>query len=78
MSRQKGISIYPFHAWLKDNCEYIVKAAHYGFTRPFTSVLSIDTSKKAEIISEFKKTIEFAEKKVFKLLQMLLQIFLQN
>ncbi len=63
MTREKGISIYPFHASLKDNCEYIEKAAHYGFTRAFTCLLSIDTSKKAEIISEFKKTIEFAEKK---------------
>ncbi len=63
MTREKGISIYPFHASLKENCEYIEKAAHYGFTRAFTCLLSVDTSKKNEIIEEFKKTIEFAEKK---------------
>ena len=63
MTREKGISIYPFHASLKENCEYIEKAAHYGFTRAFTCLLSVDTSKKNEIIEEFKKTIEYAEKK---------------
>ena len=63
MTREKGISIYPFHASLKENCEYIEKAAHYGFTRAFTCLLSVDTSKKKEIVEEFKKTIEFAEKK---------------
>ena len=63
MTREKGISIYPFHASLKENCEYIEKAAHYGFTRAFTCLLSVDTSKKDEIVAEFKKTIEYAEKK---------------
>ncbi len=63
MQREKGISIYPFHASLKDNLEYIEKAAHYGFTRAFTCLLSVDTSKKDQIIKEFKETIEFAEKK---------------
>ncbi|MGL4388700.1 MAG: DUF871 domain-containing protein [Brevinema sp.] len=62
MEKEKGISIYPFHAELKQNLEYIEKAAHYGFTRAFTCLLSIDTSKKAEIINEFKTTIQHAEK----------------
>lgn len=63
MTREKGISIYPFHASLQENLTYIEKAAHYGFTRAFTCLLSVDTTKKAEIVKEFKETIEFAEKK---------------
>lgn len=62
MTREKGISIYPLHADLKQTLEYIEKAAHYGFTRAFTCLLSVDTSKKDEIIKEFKETITYAEK----------------
>ncbi|MGL4677463.1 MAG: DUF871 domain-containing protein [Brevinema sp.] len=63
MTREKGISIYPFHASQKEIYEYIEKAAHHGFTRAFTCLLSVDTSKKNEIVNEFKSIIEFAEKK---------------
>ncbi|MGL4394637.1 MAG: DUF871 domain-containing protein [Brevinema sp.] len=62
MTKEKGISIYPFHADLKQNLEYIEKAAHYGFTRAFTCLLSVDTDRKDEIVKEFKTTIEHAEK----------------
>ncbi|MGL4562355.1 MAG: DUF871 domain-containing protein [Brevinema sp.] len=62
MTKEKGISIYPFHADFKDNLEYIEKAAHFGFTRAFTCLLSVDTSKKEEIIKEFTQTIQYAEK----------------
>ncbi len=63
MTREKGISIYPFHASQKEILEYIEKAAHYGFTRAFTCLLSVDATKKDEIVKEFKSIIEFAEKK---------------
>ncbi len=63
MTREKGISIYPFHATQKEIFEYIEKAAHYGFTRAFTCLLSVDATKKNEIVKEFKSVIEFAEQK---------------
>ncbi|MGL4367623.1 MAG: DUF871 domain-containing protein [Brevinemataceae bacterium] len=62
MNREKGISIYPFHTSFEDNCSYIEKAAHYGFTRAFTCLLSVDTSRKDEIVKEFKETILWANK----------------
>jgi len=68
MTREKGISVYPMHASLQDNCTYIEKAAHYGFTRMFTCLLSVDTSKKNEIIKEFKETIFFATKLGFQVI----------
>lgn len=68
MTREKGISIYPFHAPKKDIFEYIEKAAHYGFTRAFTCLLSVDATKKEAIVTEFKDIIEFAEKKGIRVL----------
>ena len=60
--KEKGISFYPMHASIKENCEYIEKAAHFGFTRAFTCLLSVEISRKNDIIKEFKETIQFADK----------------
>lgn len=51
-----GFSVYPAHAKLDDNLEYIDKANKYGYKRIFTCLLSVDGDKK-KIIEEFKKTI---------------------
>lgn len=57
--RQLGISVYPLHASLEDNKNYITLAAKYGFKRVFTCLLSISGDKEA-IVNEFKATIEHA------------------
>ncbi len=57
--RELGISIYPFHATLEENKNYIKLASKYGYTRVFTCLLSVD-GEKDKIISEFKETIQCA------------------
>ena len=57
--KQLGISIYPFHATLEENKNYIELAAKYGYKRVFTCLLSVDGDKEV-ILKEFKDTIEHA------------------
>lgn len=57
--RRLGISIYPEHASLEQNKEYIEKAAKNGFKRIFTCLLSVEKPKE-EIKQEFKEMIDTA------------------
>mgnify|MGYP000872139318 CR=1 FL=1 len=59
--RKVGFSVYPTHAELEENLEYIEKANKYGFNRVFTCLLSASGDKE-KVFSEFKKTIEYANK----------------
>ncbi len=59
--RELGISIYPFHATLEENKNYIEMAAKYGYRRVFTCLLSVEGDKDA-IINEFKETIAHANR----------------
>jgi hypothetical protein len=56
-----GISVYPNHAKLEDNLNYIEMASKYGFKRIFTCLLSVEGDKEV-IINEFKTMIEHANK----------------
>ncbi|MCK5779581.1 MAG: DUF871 domain-containing protein [Psychrilyobacter sp.] len=58
--RRLGISVYPEHAPLEKNKEYISTAAKYGFDRIFTCLLSV-TGDKDSIVKEFKETIDHAK-----------------
>ena len=60
--RRLGISIYPEHASLDQNKQYIDVAARHGFKRIFTCLLSVDKPK-AEVEAEFKELIDFAHEK---------------
>lgn len=59
--RELGISIYPFHATLDENKNYIEMAAKYGYKRVFTCLLSVEGDKNA-IVNEFKETIAYANR----------------
>lgn len=54
-----GISVYPEHASLERNKEYISQAAKYGFKRIFSCLLSVDKPKE-EIIADFREMIDHA------------------
>lgn len=54
--RQLGISVYPGHASMQDNINYIKLAHKYGFKRIFTCLLSVEGDKK-KIVKEFKETV---------------------
>lgn len=55
-----GISIYPEHATLQQNLDYITLAAKYGCTRVFSCLLSITGKTKEEIKDEFTCLIDHA------------------
>lgn len=57
--RELGISVYPIHAKLEENLNYIKLAHKYGFKRIFTCLLSVD-EEKDKIVEEFKQMIDFA------------------
>lgn len=57
--KRLGISIYPEHASLQRNKEYIDLASHCGFRRIFTCLLSVNKPKE-EIKAEFKELIDHA------------------
>jgi hypothetical protein len=63
-----GIAVYPGHASLEDNKQYIKRAAQYGFTRIFTCLLSLEGHDKAQIVEEFKQTILYANSQGFQVL----------
>lgn len=54
--RRLGISVYPEHATLERNKEYISTAKKYGFSRIFTCLLSVNGDKE-KIVDEFKEII---------------------
>lgn len=54
-----GISIYPERTTVEKDLEYIALAHHYGFTRIFTCLLSVEGSRQ-EILDRFQETIRFA------------------
>ncbi len=58
--KELGISVYPGHASLQDNKQYIKLAAKHGFTRIFTCLLSLEGHNKDQIVDEFKQTIMYA------------------
>lgn len=58
--RRLGISVYPEHAGLEENKNYITRAAKYGFNRIFTCLLSVRGNKES-IVREFKDLINHAK-----------------
>lgn len=65
--RRLGISVYPEHASLEDNKNYISTAAKYGFDRIFTCLLSV-TGDKESIVGEFKEIIDHAKSHNFEVI----------
>ena len=58
--RRLGISVYPEHAGLEENKNYIAMAAKYGFDRIFTCLLSVKGNQES-IVREFKDIITCAK-----------------
>lgn len=65
--RRLGISVYPEHASLEKNKNYITTAANYGFDRIFTCLLSVKGNK-TRIIEEFKEIITHAKNHNFEVI----------
>jgi len=65
--RRLGISVYPEHASLEENKNYISIASKYGFDRIFTCLLSVNGDKDS-IVKEFKETIDHAKKLNFEVI----------
>ena len=65
--RKLGISVYPEHASLEANKNYIETAAKYGFGRIFTCLLSAEGDKE-KIVKEFKDMIDCAKKNGFEVI----------
>jgi len=65
--RRLGISVYPEHASLEENKNYISTASKYGFDRIFTCLLSVNGDKDS-IVKEFKETIDHAKKLNFEVI----------
>jgi hypothetical protein len=57
--KRLGISIYPEHASLQENKDYIELAEKYGVKRIFSCLLSVEKSAE-EVKAEFKELIDFA------------------
>ena len=51
-----GISVYPSRASVTDNIAYIEKAASYGYTRIFTSLLEL-TPDMNDLLDQYKQVI---------------------
>lgn len=54
-----GISVYPEHATLEMNQQYIRLARQYGFTRVFTCLISLGGDKEKKL-KEFKELVQYA------------------
>ena len=54
-----GVSLYPEQEKLEDIEKYLKMASHYGFTKVFTSMFSVDGSRE-EVIDYFKKLTALA------------------
>ncbi|WP_430611299.1 MupG family TIM beta-alpha barrel fold protein [Enterococcus sp. DIV0876] len=55
-----GVSVYPDKSSMKEIEEYLRLASKYGFTKVFSSMFSVDQSKKS-LISEFSKFTKIAK-----------------
>lgn len=64
--RQLGISVYPDHSSLEEDQQYLTKAAQYGYTRIFTSLLQLHGDAGEDKLERFKATIDFANGLGFK------------
>lgn len=60
-----GISVYPEKENLEETYHYMALAAHYGYTRIFTCLLSVDESKE-KIMKDFKAFMDKAHELGFK------------
>ncbi|SHK65543.1 hypothetical protein SAMN02745163_04213 [Clostridium cavendishii DSM 21758] len=60
--KRLGISVYPNHTSIEEINEYIELAAKYGFKRIFTCLLSAADKEVEEIVTEFKKMLDVANK----------------
>jgi hypothetical protein len=58
-----GISIYNDKASLAENKAYIDRASQYGFSRIFSCLLSIDVTKKEQVIDELHQVNDYAKQK---------------
>jgi len=65
--RRLGISVYPEHAGLEENKNYIAMAAKYGFDRIFTCLLSVKGDQES-IVREFKEIITYAKSYTFEVI----------
>ncbi len=59
--KKLGISIYIEKASVEENMNYIKLASKYGFDRIFSCLLSIDPSKKDQLVKDFKEVNKFAK-----------------
>ena len=55
-----GISVYPEKSSQKEVYDYLELASHYGFTRIFTCLLSVNSPKEV-IIEEFGAFLQKAQ-----------------
>ncbi|MGO2963157.1 MAG: DUF871 domain-containing protein [Carnobacterium maltaromaticum] len=60
MMRRLGVSIYPDHSDVKIDEEYLTKAAKYGFSRIFMSMLEVTEGKEA-VAEKFTHIIQFGK-----------------
>ncbi|WP_313467899.1 MupG family TIM beta-alpha barrel fold protein [Carnobacterium sp.] len=67
MKRRLGISVYPDHSILKEDETYIKKAAEYGFSRIFMSMLEVTEGKEA-VAEKFSHIIHFAKELGFEVI----------
>ncbi len=64
--RQLGIAIYPDHTTLEEDKTYLNRAAKYGYTRIFTSLLQLHGDAGEDRLARFKATIAYANQLGFK------------
>jgi len=59
--KKLGLSIYPEKSSMDDNKAYLATAAKYGFDRVFSCLLSVDATKKDQIVQEFNEINQYAK-----------------
>ena len=60
--KRLGISVYPSHSSMDEIIEYVELAAKYGFKRIFTCLLSAEGKTTEEVVTEFKRMLDVANK----------------
>lgn len=60
--KRLGISVYPSHSSMDEIIEYVELAAKYGFKRIFTCLLSAEGKTTEEVVAEFKRMLDVANK----------------
>lgn len=60
--KKLGISVYPGHSPMEEVLNYIELAAKYGFKRIFTCLLSAEGKTTEEVVAEFKRMLDVANK----------------